>query len=340
MVEYFNRLKREKAFLVLFILAALAVTTYQLDRKPYFFFRKGANHRSTRPVLVELPDFFQNWRGRFLKRNEAFDQSGLYRGIFLGDDSRISTDDQRLFRKAGLSHILAASGFNCWIVAMAFGFIAQTLLSFFHSLLPAQLSLLARSIVLPCSRVMGAWLFWSWSDQSPPITRSAAMVSVKFALDALGLKSTFERLLIVHYLISLVLIPKWWLSASFQLTYGCLLGVVLMPKFVKRWRPRSWGWLWDYLTAGVGACLGALPTTWTWFGEANFNSLLTNAFAVPIVSLGIMPLGVTQMLLLLFPENIFCNFVIDHTGCLAAQITFGLRTLLDVWVEHMPSLIF
>lgn len=340
MVEYFNHLRREKAFLVLALLAALAITTYQLGRKPHFFYRSGQNQVKARPVLITLPAFFQNWRHQFLERNERYDQSGLYRGIFLGDDSHVSQDDRRLFRKTGLSHILAASGFNCWIVAMAFGLMAQTLLVLINDSLPARFALSVRSLILPLSRILGAWLFWSWSDQSPPITRSATMVSVKFALDALGFKSTFERLLIVHYLISLVLIPRWWLSASFQLTYGCLLGVVLFPKLIKRWRPETATWVWDYLAAGTGACLGALPTTWIWFGEANFNSLLTNAFVVPVVSLAIMPLGVVQMLVLLAPQNPITDSVFEKCGWLAGGISHGLRVFLEAWIEYIPSLSF
>lgn len=332
MVEFLYWLRKEKALLVLALIATVSVSASEYFRPKRAWRGYSSKAYSPKPV-IELPLFFQDWRQQFLKINEPIDRSGLHRGIFLGDDSSISRANRDLFRDAGLSHLLSASGYNCWIVAASFGLSSQVLLALVASRLNGLSYLRLRRLIMPLSSLVGAWLFWSWSNQSPPITRSAALISLKFLLDAFTFRAPFGRLVFIQYLASLALSPGLFRSASFQLTYGCLFGIYYFPKLISGTRPKS-AWaaaIWGYLASTFGACLGALPVTWLKFDEINFNGLTTNWFAVPLVSFFIMPLGLIQMFLCLPFESAWLEAAASALGAAATVFTELLLKLLGVW---------
>ncbi|MEW6055724.1 MAG: ComEC/Rec2 family competence protein [Bdellovibrionota bacterium] len=357
--------KKELPLLTLIALACIAVTAHQFLQKPRrwnprayscHFERKtqdpgvktSPEHRShetpgtSGEPLFLIPRFFREWRKDFLEFNAPHDQNGLVRGIFLGDARAVARDSRDLFREAGLAHLLAASGYNCWIVAFVFSLIAKLGILVSGGLLDSRRHLKFKLIAPATAQLSGAWLFWMWTDQSPPITRAAVLISLKFAIETLGHTVPFFRLLFVQYLCSLVIAPRLWMSASFQLTYGCLFGIVWVPQWVRAFRPsrNMFGQIvWDYYWSGLGACLGALPTTWIVFQQVNFTSLLTNWFAVPIVSFGIMPVALLEMLLIPFSSLSFFNATATALASVAAFLSDFLLGLLSFWMDHVPALI-
>jgi predicted membrane metal-binding protein len=351
MGQLFNR---ERLLFVLAALATVSILGAELGRRATpsgWHPRVGAGPRKSffntpappRPPAVEVPPFFRRWRARYLESNASPDQLGLVRGIFLGDDSCIPNEVRELFRNAGLAHLLAASGYNCWIVALMLELVIAAALYFCIPFFPGWLALRARKSAGPLSRLAGAWLFWLWTDQCPPITRSVLMISGKFLLELAGFAAPFSRLLLVQYLVSLTVMPTLWRNASFQLTFGCLFGIVLLPPLLRPFRPlRVPEFLWNYFWTGMGAVLGTIPTTWIVFGEINFTSLLTNWFAVPPVSFVIMPLGLAQMLLLVpgtegLPPLGWLAGVLGTANAASAAL---LHKALVAWMSLVPSLRF
>lgn len=228
------------------------------------------------------------------------------RGIFLGEDEFIPETIRRSFKEAGLYHLLAASGFNCWIVAVGFAWLARLWLAVLWFRLPSCFALTARRYTAPFASFLGAWCFFFWSDQSPPIQRAAVMVTTKCVLQAMGIRASFPRLLFVHYLGFLLFFPRLWSNASFQLTFGCLFGMIAVQVFTEPWRERMGAtaahpvrrFFFESCRANFGACLGALPATWLVFGEVNFTSLITNFVAIPLTSACLMPAALAAMLAL------------------------------------------
>lgn len=332
MVEILYRAQKEKTLLVLCLIAAISVGTSELLR-PKRTWRPYSSRPYVPKPVVELPQFFLDWRQNFLTVNEPIDRSGLLRGIFLGEDSKVSRANRDLFREAGLSHLLSASGFNCWIVAASFGLGAQVLLILLGPRLSSLGFLRARRMIMPLSSLLGAWLFWSWSNQTPPITRSAALISIKYALELLAFRAPFGRLIAIQYMISLALSPGLFRNASFQLTYGCLFGIYYFPKLIAATRPKpSWAAaLWSYLASSFGACLGAAPVTWIKFDEINFNGLATNWFAVPLVSFFIMPVALVQMFLCLPLQSDTLSVLAAGLGRLATVFIELLLKCLHIW---------
>lgn len=349
---------QEKPLLVLFALTFFAVTVHMACRTERRSFNPHGPSSAVRKASTSLsPAFFIHWRERFLKLHAECDNTGLVRGIFLGEDAFISEQTKELFHRAGLMHLLAASGFNCWLVAFFFLTMAKLGIYFLMPYVRSKTFLCMRIWAPPLCMTGGAWLFWLWSDQSAPITRSVVLMSAKFVFWLAWWRVPFARLLLVQYLISLCFVPRLWRSASFQLTFGCLFGLVYFPKFAKHLKARflsqrvsrklelyprlnaAAGWLWLYTVTNLGACLGTIPTTYIVFGEINFSSLLTNWFSTPYASAVLMPLAFFSMLTLVIPgaEHWWIN---QKTAILNAWTAGVFEQALCLLMNYVPSLLY
>lgn len=297
------------------------------------------NYLITRPW--RLPNFFNLWKNLFLKYHSNCDPTGLARGIFLGDDSSLSFYSKDTFRNAGLAHILAASGYNCMIVGALFTLPLM--------LLNRSCPTIAQSL-RPLCWSSGAALFWCWSDQSPPVSRATSYVLLKTALFYTGIDVPFLRLVLIQYGISLLIWPRQFNQAGFQLSYACLLGMALgmglslkIKNFITSFKYKLFlSAIISYICCSLGAILLASPLTWIYFGEINLNGFLSNLIAGPVVSLIIMPLGLVIMFLALF--NLFMGDFLDLSSfaIFLARTNGTICTLLsDIivkWMGYAPNL--
>lgn len=329
-------LKFQKPLLVLITLTFISVCTHQCARRPFpGHTRHGgfAAKKSARERLIPAPGFFLDWRKRFLEVAKPLDGDGLVRGIFLGEDEFIPETIRESFKEAGLYHLLAASGFNCWIVAQGFIWLARLWLAALWFRLPSTVALTARKYTAPVAAFFGAWCFFFWSDQSPPIQRAAVMVTTKCVLQAMGIQASFSRLLFVHYLGFLLFFPRLWSNASFQLTFGCLFGMIAVQVLTEPLRERLGAtrshpvrrFFFESCRASFGACLGALPTTWLVFGEVNFTGVLTNFVAIPLTSMFLMPAALCAMLTVPVSETaagFFLQIAVFFAKALARLLEF------------------
>jgi predicted membrane metal-binding protein len=343
----YRALLTERALLALCVLAAVAVSCGELGRRSW----PGAgrhfskNHPPPRrPPPVPIPETFTRWRRDFQEANAASDRLGLVRGIFLGDSPAVEEKTRELFRVAGLAHFLAADGFKCWMTASAFGFFLQAGLLLLLPFLPSRAFLSAKARAEPAARLIGAWLFWLWSDQSAAVTRAATMISELLVIRLAGLSVSFPRLLLVQYLASLCVLPRLWHSPSFQLSFGCIFGLILVPRAVRPLKPhgRLAGAVWEHFFSSLGACVGALPTDWIMFGEINFTGVHTHWFSTPVICVALMPLALAQMLLLAPGLELAATpagaFGVGALGTAAAWVSTRLEQVLRLWLEHVPVL--
>ena len=258
------------------------------------FFAAAALWRSLCQVYIRrshgtpwhLPAAIRHWRQDFLAVNHDLDPTGLVSSIFLGEDQACPRPVLDLFRTMGLSHLLAASGFNCWIVSQMLRYGAR----------PLARAVGGRVNTWDAMAGMGgALLFWCWSDQSPPVTRALLTATISALTTLNGVRIPLPRLVFLQYCGSLIIDPSLFRHAGFQLTHACLLGLLAGEYSVRRWMPQLPRWVAPTLGGSLGATVAAQPITWIFFAELNFNGLLLTPLVSPLVSLGLLPLALLQM---------------------------------------------
>ncbi len=304
----------EKALCVIAVLALCSVVLHwQSQTKSRRFSREYGNYGFSKPQprpKAYVPECFVNWRNRFLAVQKETDSLGIVRGVFLGNDWFIPKSVRETFLDSGLYHLLAASGFNCWMVALMLGFLGRIPLVLLFPYLPSVVGIRLKQWLPKVSELAGAWLFWLWSDQSPPITRAAYFISIRFVIYCLCVSTNVFRLIFIQYLVTLIIVPAFLWNTSFQLSFFCLFGIgivtslfekvedPLLEKLSQYGSKKVWRFFILNTVTSFGACLGVLPVSWFAFGRISFTSVFTNILTIPWINFMIMPVSLIQMLLL------------------------------------------
>jgi competence protein ComEC len=228
------------------------------------------------------------WRGRMSRRiADAVPSasSRFVRALALGDTRALDDADWGSLRAAGLTHLIAISGFHVGLVA---GFLALLATATWW-LLPSLGRRLPRAHAAALAALGGALAYAAIAGFALPTVRTVLMIAVvvaarllrraQRAVDALALAAI--AVLIVDPLS--VLAPGFWLSFA---------GVAWLLWCLPHATGRTWrGMLREFFSAQAVATIGLLPLTVVLFGQASLAGPLANLVAIPWWSLVVVPLA-------------------------------------------------
>jgi len=145
-------------------------------------------------------------------------ESSLLSGILIGAKSSMGKDTTEIFRKAGLSHIVALSGYNITVVANA---ITKTL-----SFLPNTVGFFGG--------IIGIILFVIMSGASSTAVRAGLMALIIVLADITHRNYQVGRALIVAGLLMVIINPKILVfDISFQLSFLATIAIIYVSPVLK-----------------------------------------------------------------------------------------------------------
>lgn len=256
-----------------------------------------------------LVDFKEKLVGKIQwKLNEP--QSSLLMGIMFGQDRLFSENFEKNVRIAGVSHIVAASGYNITILILA----SSKLLAFlpFKARFPINMILI--------------WGFCILSGLSPSILRACIMTTIVLCGTLLGRKNTIHVTLPLATFIFVLIDPRIVFDVGFQLSVMATLGLIyLQPSLaniVKKITRRDIGFVNDTLLTTLSCTLTTLPITIMTFKTLSVWSILANCMILPVIE-STMLLGVLAMVSgsIIFYEIInvqlmYFELVVNYIGSL------------------------
>lgn len=226
--------------------------------------------------------------------------------LITGDRSGICLQIRQAFTDAGLAHILAISGLHLTLVA---GII---FLVFRRGL--ALIPFLAENYpIKKWAALLGiaaTFAYLSLSGFGIPAQRAFVMISMVMMGILLDRNPLSMRLVAIAATVILVLRPESFLSASFQLSFAAVVG--LIAAYEGGWGPlRQWscegGSCRKLITYGAGlvattliATLATTPYTLAIFNRFTLQTLIGNFLAIPLTSVFIMPVATLSVLSLPF----------------------------------------
>lgn len=146
-------------------------------------------------------------------------ESSLLGGILLGAKSSMDKNTTEIFRKAGLSHIVALSGYNITVVADA---------------ITKILSFLPRSLGFS-GGVLGIILFVIMSGSSSTAVRAGIMALTVILADITHRNYQVGRALMVAGLLMVIVNPKILVfDFSFQLSFLATVAIIYVSPILKR----------------------------------------------------------------------------------------------------------
>ncbi|MFY8149609.1 MAG: ComEC/Rec2 family competence protein [Prochlorococcaceae cyanobacterium] len=237
--------------------------------------------------------------GRLLAAVGGEERGGLLAALVLGSAMvPLPAEVREVFRAAGLSHALAASGFHLSVLLGA--------------VLPLGRRLPRPLRLLLAAGAMGLFLLLAGFQAS--VVRAVLMAGAALLLVEGGRRGRPVALLLTTVVLMLLLRPDWLWDVGFQLSVAATAGLIVSARPLEGWLHKRLGARLPQsraggrLAAGLAAAL-AVPlaaTAWTLplqvlhFGVVPLYGVPANLLAAPLLTpltLGAMALGVVALVL-------------------------------------------
>ncbi len=222
------------------------------------------------------------WRSRMSARIAA-DVPDVHarfvQALALGDTRGLDERDWQVLRAAGLTHLVAISGFHVGMVAGACALAVAGL----WWLVPALARRVPRPLAAGAAALVGALAYAAVAGFALPTVRTVLMIAVVVLARVVRRHVRLADVLALAMLAVLVFDPLSLLAAGFWLSFG---GVAWLAWCL----PASLHWAKAFLPAQAVATVGLLPFTAVLFGQASLAGPLANLLAIPWWSLLVVPL--------------------------------------------------
>lgn len=257
------------------------------------------------------------------------DAGGYASAMLLGVTSLVPSEDREAFSRLGIAHVLSISGFHVGVLAMLIGLLFQALK------LSRRLQCGFVGVVLVAYCLL--------TGAHAPVVRAAVLFLLR-EYGALRHRQRSSLHLLCASMIGILLVsPCQVTGASFQLTYGAMLGLTLVtPAMQRLWKPRArvLQKLWELTCATMGAQIGVLVPQLYWFGELPLLGLVLNLFVFSLTT-GVMTLY--WLTLVLLPIPALAGAVGSLAGWVTTLLTGAVRTLgnlnfISLWTKQANML--
>ena len=229
----------------------------------------AATREGQRGGLAGLLDGWRRWAGENAGAGLSGDRAALVRGMALGGGTGLSEDSAQAFRDAGLWHLLAVSGQNVAVVALA-------VLVALRAVGVGRRAAVAAGVAVLVAYCLAC--------QGGP---SVARAGVVGGLGALAELRSGERqrwyLLLAGLAGILAVQPRAIGDPGLQLSFAAVVGLFVIAPPLGRW---ARGWLpervADLAGLAAGASLATAPVVVWHFGRLSLAGLVLNVVAVPV----------------------------------------------------------
>lgn len=201
--------------------------------------------------------------------------ASLISGIVFGVELDLGLELKEEMRKAGITHILVASGYN---VTFIVGGIISLL---------TVMSVPRRFVGLVS--MCGVVVYAIVAGMEPPIVRAGIMVGAVVLAEASGRQ--YHPMLILSYTAMAMLLydVKLYNSLSFFLSITATCAIFVVRPFIARFFTLWATFIRDDIVTTLSVILCTTPLVWLWIGNFQVNGLLTNVvilWVVPYVTWG------------------------------------------------------
>ena len=251
--------------------------------------------------------------------------AGVLSALAIGDQSSIPQGQWQVFTRTGVNHLMSISGLHITMLAslcFALTYWLWRRSTRLTLLLPARkaAALVALLVALGYALLSGF---------AVPAQRTVYMVAA--VAIALWLNRNFSLAQILGIALLGVLIPDPWavLSPGFWLSFGAV-AIIL---YVTAYRIGRSHFMMEYANVQWAMTIGLVPMLLGLFQQVSLVSPIANAFAIPLVSLIVVPLALLGAVL---PPD-FGDWV---TPLWLAHSVMGWTMVLLEWLNGLPQAVW
>ncbi|HZV99711.1 MAG TPA: DNA internalization-related competence protein ComEC/Rec2 [Methylophilaceae bacterium] len=250
---------------------------------------------------------------------------GVLQALAIGDESAVAQPDWQIFLRTGTNHLVSISGLH---ITMLAGMVFGCVYALWRRMESLTLKLPARKAATVAGAV-AALLYALVAGFSVPTQRTLYMLTVFAVALWAGRNISIVRVLALALLLVVVVDPWAVLAPGFWLSFGAV-AVIAYALGGRLQRPH---WLRDAVFTQWAVSLGLVPLLLVLFQQVSIISPLANAFAIPLISLLVVPLTLLGSLLPLdWPLQLAHMMIAVCMQCLQWLAALPLST----WQQHSP----
>ncbi len=251
--------------------------------------------------------------------------TGVIRALVVGDDSQITQAQWSVYLRTGVNHLMSISGLHITMLAG----LAFAIAAFIWRRIPF---LVLRMPTRKAATIIGlvvAVLYALLAGMSVPTQRTLYMLITFAAALLFSRNLAISRALAIALIVVVLLDPWATISAGFWLSFSA----VAIIAYVSVGRLAAAHWLREAINTQWAVTIGLLPLLIVTFGQSSIISPLANAFAIPIISLVVVPLAIAGSL-------IHVDFILQTSHFILALCMQGLTWLatLPTWRQAAPPM--
>lgn len=276
-------------------------------------------------AVVHRPSYWveiarERLRARILDSLVDRSYAGVIAALVMGDQRAIPLAQWQTFTRTGVNHLMSISGLHVTMVsglvwALAFGLWRRS----------ARLTLaLPAAKAAALAGALAALIYTLLAGFAVPAQRTLYMICV-VAIALWASAGVSASVVLAAALMVVVLIDPWAVSsAGFWLSFGAVAAIM----FAVANRVAQPHWLLLWLRTQAAVTIALLPLLLALFQQVSLISPLANAFAIPLVSLVVVPLALIGSVL-----------PFDAVLLLAHEVMRGCMLLLD-WMSALPNAVW
>lgn len=258
------------------------------------------------------------------------EETGAYASaLLLGMRSMIPSADRQAFSRLGIAHILSVSGFHVGVLVGALAVLFRLLR------LRQGFRLFIYIIILA--------VYSALCGSSQPVIRASLLLVLSLEGRILNRPRSGIHLLSAALLVMTLFSPVQVTSASFQLTFGAMFGLVWFLPLLRRIQPfrgRITGRIFESLLLTFGVQLGLLLPELFFFQRLPLLVFLIN---LPAMLISGVLITVFWLVLLLLPFPSVAGWLSGPLSAVTGTLLSGIRHLgslpgLTLWI-HTPTLL-
>lgn len=307
-------------------------TRLEPENKPFADLRERLNISRLRAALADDID-----------QLSGLSNKGLLKALVIGDRDNISNTQWDLFTATGTNHLVVISGLHVGFVALC----AWTLVNRLSRLFPALLLRVPAQHLAACAAILAAVGYSLLAGFSLPTQRALIMITVLMSGRLSGRSVRPGDSLSLAALLVLMMDPMAVTQAGFWLSFAAVAslcfafsgygsfdnrpagGKLSGPERRSQLFRQTWQrWIQPQWAVSVGLLLPLL----LWTGQMSLNAPVANVFAIPLVSLLVVPLALIGSLLVSLDVSVIASF-----AALLLQLADTLLHWLQIFLTGISS---
>ena len=277
-----------------------------------------------RPGYV-LERLRQTTRAHLLAALDDRPYAGVIVALAIGDQQAIPPDQWQVFTRTGVNHLMSISGLHITMVA---SMVVLLVLFLWRRSETLTLKLPAVRAAAACGLLV-ALAYAALSGFAVPAQRTVYMLAVVAIALWSGWTARSTAVLAAAAALVVLLDPMAVIAPGFWLSFGAVAVIMLAGGSCIG----KQGWLRTWAQTQWAVTLALVPLLLAMFQQVSLVSPVANAFAIPLVSLIVVPLTLAASVLPL-------DWIAHAAHLVMTFCMFLLRALSDlpdaVWQQHAP----